>query len=92
MRDRHADPLMGREDFGEVTVMRAAVPMLRSDETTQALFQHLNALVDEAGRSRLVLNFHGVGFISSMVKKGWARIHPTLRRCAATLTSTVAPS
>ena len=67
MSGSHADPLMGREDFGEVTVMRAAVPMLRSDETTQALFQHLNALVDEAGRSRLVLNFHGVGFISSMV-------------------------
>jgi anti-sigma B factor antagonist len=67
MSDKHADQLLGREDFGEVTVMRATVPMLRSDETTETLFQQLHALVDDAGRSRLVLNFDGVVFISSMV-------------------------
>lgn len=67
MSDRQADDLLGREDFGEVTVMRATVPILRSDEMTEAVFRQLHALVDDTGRSRLVLNLNGVVFISSMV-------------------------
>jgi anti-sigma B factor antagonist len=67
MSDTEAARLLGREDVGDVTVMRPTVPMLRSDETTELLFRQLHAVVDEAGRSRLVLNFDEVVFISSMV-------------------------
>src|SRR5262249_30772108 len=55
-----------REDFGTVTVLRVKAPMLRDDETTEGLFQHVFSLVQEAGRTRLVLNLDGVVFLSSM--------------------------
>jgi anti-anti-sigma factor len=55
-----------REDFSEVTVLRAKLPMLRSDEGTEAFFQQLDTLVDEAGRTRLVLNLDGVVSIASV--------------------------
>jgi anti-sigma B factor antagonist len=61
-----AYPPLGREDFGEVTVLRVNVPMLRSDETTEALFQEAYALVEDAGRPNLVLNFDGVVYLASM--------------------------
>jgi anti-anti-sigma factor len=54
-----------REDFGAVTVMRVTVPLLRSDETTETLFHHLNAVVNDVGRTSLVLNFAGVVSMSS---------------------------
>jgi anti-anti-sigma factor len=55
-----------REDFGDVTVVRVQVPLLRSDEVTDALFQQTDALLDGAGRSRLVLNFDRVVFLASV--------------------------
>src|SRR5437899_513375 len=55
-----------REDFGDVTVLRVKEPMLRGDETTEALFEEAFALVDEAGRCQLALNFEGVRFFASM--------------------------
>src|ERR1051326_3209752 len=55
-----------REDFGTVTVLRVKVPMLRGDETTEAVFQQAFALVEEAGRSQLVLNLDGVVFLASV--------------------------
>jgi anti-anti-sigma factor len=54
-----------RTDFGDMTVLRVKVPMFRDDETTEALFEHAFSLVDTVGRSRLVLNLDGVGFIAS---------------------------
>jgi anti-sigma B factor antagonist len=65
MSETHSNPALEREDLGEVTVLRAKVPMLRSDEATEAVFGQLGALVDEAGRSRLVLNLDGVVSIAS---------------------------
>jgi anti-anti-sigma factor len=56
---------LGREDFGAVTVLRVQVPMLRSDEETDALFQQTFALVDGAKRSRLVLNLDRVVYLAS---------------------------
>jgi anti-anti-sigma factor len=54
-----------REDFGDMTVLRVKVLMLRDDETTETLFEQTYSLVEAAGRSRLVLNLDGVGFMAS---------------------------
>jgi anti-anti-sigma factor len=59
-------PSPEREDLGEVTVLRAKLPMLRSDETTETFFRQAEALVDQAGRTRLVLNLDGVVSIASV--------------------------
>ena len=40
MSETQASPLLEREDFGDVTVLRLQVPMLRGDQTTDALFEH----------------------------------------------------
>jgi anti-anti-sigma factor len=66
MSDPQPGPPLEREDFGGVTVLRVKVPMLRGDETTDALFEQAYALVDDAGRSKLALNFDGVQFFASM--------------------------
>ncbi len=67
-----------REDFGNVTVLRVKVPMLRGDEETEALFQQASSLVEEAGRSQLVLNLDGVVFLASMaIGKLATLIHKT---------------
>jgi anti-anti-sigma factor len=55
------------QDFGDVTVLRLKVPMLRADEVTEALFEQTYSLVDEAGRSRLVLNCDGLVYLASRV-------------------------
>ena len=54
-----------RQDFGDMTVLRVKAPMLRTDETTEAVFEQACSVVDAAGRSRLVLNFEGVGYMAS---------------------------
>jgi len=54
------NPPLEREDFGNVTVMRAHVPLLRSDQTTEDFFQQLTAVVEDGARSRLVLNCAGL--------------------------------
>jgi len=66
MSEIHAGGSLEREDFGNVTVLRVKVPMLREDEQTEALFQQAFALVEEGGRSQLVLNLDGVVFLASM--------------------------
>jgi anti-sigma B factor antagonist len=54
-----------REDFGDVTVLRLKVPMLRTDELTEVLFEQAYAVVDAEGRNRLVLNCEGVEYLAS---------------------------
>lgn len=66
MEESRDDHQLGREDFGGVTVLRISVPILREHETIEALFGQADALVQEAGRSRLVLNLDGVVFLASM--------------------------
>lgn len=66
MTDIQAGGSLEREDFGNATVLRVKVPMLREGETTEALFQQAFSLVEDAGRSRLVLNLDGVVFLASM--------------------------
>ncbi len=66
MSEPQANPPFEREDFGDVTVVRVKVPLLRSDETTDVFFQQLTAIVEEAGSHRLVLNCAGIMSMSSM--------------------------
>jgi anti-anti-sigma factor len=66
LSEPQANPPLEREDFGAVTVLRARLPMLRSDEATEAFYRQLSAVVEDAGRYRLVLNFAGVMSMSSM--------------------------
>ena len=66
MSGPQTSPPLGREDFGEVTVLRANMPLLRSDATTEAFFRQAGAVVEDEGRTRIVLNLAGVMSISSM--------------------------
>jgi anti-anti-sigma factor len=66
MSETPASPLLGQEDFGNVTVLRVQVPMLRGDQTTEALFEEACALVETAHRSKLVLNCAAVVYLASM--------------------------
>jgi anti-sigma B factor antagonist len=63
--ETQASPLLEREDFGDVTVLRLNVPMLRGDKTTDAIFEQTYALVDETHRSKLVLNCDVVVYLAS---------------------------
>jgi anti-anti-sigma factor len=65
MSEVQASQSLGREDFGDVTVLRVKVPTLPDDETTEALFRQVSSVVEDAGRSRLVLNLDGVVFLAS---------------------------
>jgi anti-sigma B factor antagonist len=65
MSESQSGPLLGREDRGEVTVLRVKVPMLRSDETTESLFGQACSVVEGEGRPRLVLNLGGVEYLAS---------------------------
>jgi anti-sigma B factor antagonist len=66
MSETRTSDVLEREDFGDVTVLRVQVPMLRGDQATEALFEQTYSLVDDAGRSRLVLNLAGVEYFASM--------------------------
>jgi anti-sigma B factor antagonist len=65
MSDLQLGPCLEREDFGDVTVLRVKATALHDDEPTRDLFEQARRLVDSDGRSRLVLNFDGVGFMAS---------------------------
>jgi anti-anti-sigma factor len=67
MADSQDDLALVREDIGSVTVLRVGVPILRDDETINALFGQATALVRDEGRPRLVLNLDGVIFLASVV-------------------------
>jgi anti-anti-sigma factor len=55
-----------REDVGNVTVLRLKARMLPSDETTENLFAQAYSVVDDARRSKVVLNLDGVEFLASV--------------------------
>jgi anti-anti-sigma factor len=80
-----------REDTGDVTVVRVKVPLLRDDETTEAVFREVFAVLDEPGGRKLVLNLAPVEYVTSSVvgklvmlnRKGRGRL--ALCRLTATL-------
>ncbi len=65
MNDLQPGLCLEREDFGVVTVLRVKATALHDDEPTRDLFEQAGNLVKSEGRSRLVLNFDGVGFMAS---------------------------
>ena len=65
MSDLQLGSWLEREDFGEVTVFRVKAPALHDDEAIRELFDQAGHVVESEGRSRLVLNFDGVGFMAS---------------------------
>jgi anti-sigma B factor antagonist len=74
-----------REDFGDVTVLRVQLTMLRSDEATEALFGQIGSVVGEAGRSRLVLNFDRVVFLGSTAIGHLVRLLHQVRKAGGKL-------
>jgi anti-sigma B factor antagonist len=71
MSQESPDNVMEREDLGDVTVLRVLVPMLSADDVTESIFQQAYAVVDQAGRTKLVLNLEGVVFVASL---GWGKL------------------
>jgi anti-sigma B factor antagonist len=69
-----------REDFGDVTVLRVGVPMLLDDEATDGIFSYARSLVGADGRSRLVLDLEGVGFLASA---GVGKLIALMRKAAS---------
>jgi anti-sigma B factor antagonist len=65
MSDLQLGLCLEREDFGDVTVLRIKATALHDDKSTRDLFEQASHLVESEGRSRLVLNFDGVGFMAS---------------------------
>lgn len=59
-------PKLEREDIGDVTVLRLKARMLPSNETTEKLFAQAYSVVDDAHRSKLILNLDGVDFLASV--------------------------
>jgi anti-anti-sigma factor len=54
-----------REDFGDVTVLRINVAMLRGDQVTDDLFEKIYSVVEDLGRSRLVLDCGKIDYLAS---------------------------
>jgi anti-anti-sigma factor len=78
--------MLERQDVGDVTVLRMRVPTLPADETTDALFAQAYAVVDEAGRPRLVLNLDGVGYLASAALGKLIRLMQKARMAGGRLT------
>jgi anti-sigma B factor antagonist len=66
MNDKSTASQLERQDFGNVTVLRVQSPTLREDATTGALFGQAYDAIDSGGRSQIVLNLDGVGFVASV--------------------------
>jgi anti-anti-sigma factor len=79
-------PVLERQDFGDVSVLRIKVTTLQGDSTTDSLFEQAYAVVDEAGRSKLVLNLDGVVFLASMALGKLVRLMQKARQTGGKLT------
>jgi anti-sigma B factor antagonist len=66
MTQKHASPWVEREDFGAVTVARLKTPSALDDHIVRAAFDPIYSLVDDVGRSRLVLNLAAADTLPSM--------------------------
>jgi anti-sigma B factor antagonist len=66
MSETHETLWAEREDFGEVTVARLRTPKMLDDDIARGVFDLLYALVDAAGRRKLVVNFGPVEYLPSL--------------------------
>src|SRR5919204_4693908 len=53
------------EDIGDVTVVHFTDRKILDEENIQVIGEQLFSLVDELGRTKLLLNFHNVEYMSS---------------------------
>jgi len=92
MAENHGD-VLGRQDTGDVTVLRVKAALLPGDDTTERLFREALAVLDDPGGRKLVLNLGPVEFVASVVvgqlavlsRKGrgrlaLCRLRPTVER------------
>jgi anti-sigma B factor antagonist len=95
MSEKIATHWLEREDLGELTVVRFRASRLLDDDDTRDAFDQLYSLVEDAGRTSLLLNFGAVEYVSSLglgklvmlnrkvqVAEGWlglCRLSPAVR-------------
>jgi anti-anti-sigma factor len=65
MTTAHGGHWLEREDVGDVTLVRLKLARL-SDDDTHSLFKQIYSLVDDMGRTNLVLDLRPVEFLPSM--------------------------
>jgi anti-anti-sigma factor len=65
MAENHGD-VLGRQDTGDVTVLRVKAALLPGDDTTERLFRQALAVLDEPGGRKLVLNLGPVEYFASV--------------------------
>jgi anti-sigma B factor antagonist len=65
MSATHGGHWLEREDIGDVTVVRLKLGRL-GDDDAQTIFKQVYGLVDGMGRSKLVVNFGPVEYLTSM--------------------------
>jgi anti-sigma B factor antagonist len=53
------------EDHGDITVVNFVDRKILDEQNIQIIGEQLNSLVDELGRSKILLNFRNVEFLSS---------------------------
>ncbi len=85
MSQSNPDIVLERQDVGDVTTLRVKVPTLSADETTESLFEQAYAVVDAAGRTRLVLNLDGVVYLASVALGKLVRLMQKTRQAGGRL-------
>jgi anti-sigma B factor antagonist len=66
MHTKHTSRWLERADLGDVTVVRLKMPRTLPEDFVKGLFDTIFGLIGETGRCKLVLNFAGAEFLSSM--------------------------
>src|SRR5437762_2132859 len=66
MSTKHGSHWVEREDVGPVTVVRLKMPKILDHDTTRTAFEQLFSLVDDVGRSNLVLSLGAIEFLTSI--------------------------
>jgi anti-anti-sigma factor len=66
MSTKHSTHRLEREDFGPLTVVRFKTQTLHNDDDTRAIFDHIYGLVDDVGRTQILLNFGTVDYLASL--------------------------
>jgi anti-sigma B factor antagonist len=67
------------DDVNDVTVVRFTVRSIRADEDIQSIFEQLDRLVEEGGRTRLILDFGAVQDFASFTIGKLVALHKKLQ-------------
>lgn len=66
MVEKHANRWLEREDDGPLTIVRFRTKKLDISDTTRQIFEQIYSLVDDADRTRMIVDLSGVDFLSSL--------------------------